>query len=214
MSFFVTLEGPEGSGKSTQVRRLAKHLREKGHDVLLSREPGGTSIGDQIREVLTNLDNTAMDPRTEFLLFSSSRAQLVYEVIKPHLARGGIVVCDRFYHSSLAYQGYGHGLDLEPLRVITRFATAGLEPDLVLLLDLPVEDGLRRRRKEGRWNRLDAFDLDFHRCVRKGYLKMAAADHARWATIDAMASPDEVHTEIRRKVEAFLPQTNLNKTGG
>ncbi len=204
MSFFITFEGPEGSGKSTQLRLLASHLRQMGHDVLQAREPGGTAIGDQIRCVLTTTDNRDMHPRTEFLLFSASRAQLVHELIRPHLERGGVVLCDRYYHSSLAYQGYGHGLDLAALRAITRFATGGLEPDLILLLDLPAELGLQRRRKEGNLNRLDAFDLHFHRAVRRGYLELAAAEPGRWAIIDARAPIETVQQAIRQRVAALL----------
>ncbi len=202
MSFFITLEGPDGCGKSTQALRLAEHLRLAGNDVVETREPGGTSIGDQIRRVvLTRLENREMDPRTEFLLFSASRAQHVQEVIRPNLEAGRIVVCDRFYDSSLAYQGYGHRLDLEALQAITAFATAGLRPDLTLLLDLPVEEGLARRKDEGRWNRLDAYDLDFHQRVRKGYHALAAAEPNRWVILDAMQPLDVVQAQIREAVE-------------
>ena len=134
MSLFITLEGPDGGGKSTQALRLVEYLRGLGLDVLMTREPGGTAIGDQIRRVLTDLGNTPMHPRTELLLFSASRAQLCHEVIRPHLQAGGTVVSDRFYDSTFAYQGYGHSLDLEALRHITTFATGGLVPDLTLLL--------------------------------------------------------------------------------
>ncbi|MBF8255357.1 MAG: tmk [Anaerolineales bacterium] len=132
MTLFVTLEGPDGGGKSTQARQLAEHLRGLGHDVLMTREPGGTAIGDQIRRVITDLGNTPMHPRTEILLFSASRAQLCHEVIWPHLQAGGVVVSDRFFDSTFAYQGYGHRLDLEALRAITAFATGGLVPDMTL----------------------------------------------------------------------------------
>lgn len=204
MSLFITFEGPEGSGKSTQLRLLAEHLRQLGRDVLETREPGGTPIGDQIRKVLTRTENAGMHPRTEFLLFCASRAQLVHQRIRPHLARGGVVLCDRYYHSSLAYQGYGHGLDLDALMAITRFATGGLEPDLILLLDLPVELGLQRRRKEGNLNRLDAFALDFHRAVRQGYLALARAEPARWAIIDARPPIEAVQRAIRQRIEPLL----------
>ena len=130
--YFITLEGPDGSGKSTQAARLAEHLRARGYDVLLTREPGGTPIGDQVRQVLHSLHNTEMHPRTEILLYSASRAQHVYQIIRPHLERGGVVVSDRYYDSTLAYQGYGHGLDLDALRQITAFATGGLAPDITL----------------------------------------------------------------------------------
>lgn len=204
MSLFITLEGPEGGGKSSQALQLVEHLREQGYDVHHSREPGGTSIGEQIRGVLFSLDNTLMHPRTEFLLFSAARAQHVNEVILPHLKQGQVVVCDRFYDASLAYQGYGHELDLESLRSITTFATGGLTPDLTLLLDLPVEEGLKRREQNGDWNRLDDYDLAFHHRVREGYLAMATSDPERWVIIDAQQAFSKVQGEIRRAVDARL----------
>src|SRR5512136_918460 len=129
---FITLEGPEGSGKTSQIGALAEFLRQKGQDVLTTREPGGTSIGDQIRTVLHSLENTAMHPRTETLLFQSARAQLVEQVIRPQLQRGGIVISDRYADSTLAYQGYGHGLPLDQIRAVIGFATGELKPDLTL----------------------------------------------------------------------------------
>ena len=204
MSTFITFEGPEGSGKSSQARTLAATLEEASYDVLLTREPGGTFIGDQIRRTLTTTDNTSMHPRTEFLLFSASRAQIVEEKIRPHLDQGGVVLCDRYFHSSLAYQGYGHQLDQQMLMTITRFATHGLVPDLVLLLDLPVEEGLQRRRKDGDWNRLDAYDVAFHQRVRQGYLSMAQAEPQRWSVIDASLPEKHVQSLIQEKVLALL----------
>jgi dTMP kinase len=201
---FLTLEGPEGGGKTTQARLLADFLRSQGHDVLLTREPGGTPIGDQIRRVLTSLDNAGMDPATEFLLFSASRSQHVHEVIRPHLERGGLVVCDRFFDSSLAYQGYGHGLDLAALRAITAFATGSLTPDLTLLLDLPVPVGLQRRRGSGGWNRLDAYDQAFHERVRQGYLALAQAEPKRWVTVNADQPEATVQAELRQAVLSRL----------
>lgn len=200
MSTFITLEGPEGGGKTTHARMLAEALQEAELDTLLTREPGGSPIGDQIRNVLMSLENTSMHPSTEFLLFSASRAQHVRERILPHLQAGGVVVCDRFFHSSLAYQGYGHGLDLQALRQITAFATQDLKPDLILLLDLPVMDGLTRRQEEGEWNRLDAYDVEFHKRVRQGYLSMAADDPEHWILVDATPSLEVVQGEIQTLV--------------
>ena len=205
MSFFITIEGPDGSGKSTQTRLLADHLKDKGYDVLFTREPGGTEIGDQIRRVIMSLDNKRMSPQAEFLLFSASRAQLVREVIQPKLAAGGVVVCDRFYDSSLAYQGYGHQLNLDQLRSVTEFVTGGLVPDLTLLLDLPSDVGLNRRREAGLWNRLDDYDLAFHERVRAGYLQLAEAESQRWVVIDATRSPDEIQESVREAVQGGLP---------
>lgn len=196
MSFFVTLEGPEGGGKTSQAKFLADALIQADLDVLLTREPGGTEIGDQIRKVLMSLENSSMVPGTEFLLFSASRAQLVREIIRPHLNNDGVVVSDRYFHSSLAYQGYGHRLDLDALRQITDFATDELSPDLILLLDLPVEIGLQRRRSGGSWNRLDAYEQEFHLRVRAGYHTMAQADPERWVSIDAAGPSDAVQEQI------------------
>ncbi len=207
MSLFITLEGPDGSGKTRQAILLSQRLGALDYDVLLTREPGGTDIGEQIRQVLTSLDNTTMHPRTEFLLFSASRAQHVFERIRPHLERGGIVICDRYFDASLAYQGYGHRLDLDSLRAITSFATQELTPDLTILLDLPVERGLHRREQDGNWNRLDAYDLDFHRRVRQGYLALAKSQPERWVVIDGLQPVDQVHAEIKRAVEARLAQS-------
>ena len=203
MSFFITIEGPDGSGKSTQAQLLADHLKDKGYDVLFTREPGGTEIGDQIRRVIMSLDNKRMSPQAEFLLFSASRAQLVREVIQPKLAAGGVVVCDRFYDSSLAYQGYGHQLNLDQLRSVTEFVTGGLVPDLTLLLDLPSGVGLNRRREAGLWNRLDDYDLAFHERVRAGYLRLAEAESQRWVVIDAARSKTEIQSKMQ---EAVLPR--------
>jgi len=201
---FITLEGPEGGGKSTQAKRLVDHLQALGHEVLLTREPGGTEIGDQIRQVIMSLENKSMSPEAEFLLFSASRAQVVRELIEPQLERGGIVVCDRFYDSSLAYQGYGHELDLELLRTITGFVSGGLVPDLTFLLDLTSELGLERRKQDGRWNRLDDYDLAFHERVREGYHRLAELDPDRWVQIDAAQSEDEIQEQIRDAVAERL----------
>lgn len=210
MSLFITLEGPDGSGKSSQAAELAAWLTELGYDVLLTREPGGTPISEQIRRILTALDNTSMHPRTEFLLFSASRAQHVHECIRPHLEQGGVVISDRFFDASLAYQGHGHGLDLHALNTITAFATSDLTPDLTLLLDLPVEEGLRRREKDGDWNRLDAYDLEFHRRVRAGYQALAQSDPQRWVQIDARQPFEAVQAHLRQALQPRLPPKNTD----
>jgi dTMP kinase len=201
---FITLEGPEGSGKTSQLPPLAEYLRQHGFNVLTTREPGGTSIGEQIRTVLHNLENKDMNPRTEILLFQASRAQLVEQVIKPHLQKGGLVLSDRYADSTLAYQGFGHQIDIESLRVLVTFATGGLKPDLTILLDVDVETGLRRKELKGEWNRLDAYDLEFHQRVRQGYIQLTHAEPERWEVIDASHSPKKVQDELRRVVAARL----------
>ncbi len=194
---FITLEGPDGSGKTTQAHLLVERLRQQGHRVVLTREPGGTVIGDQIRAILHDPANSDMRPQAEILLYSASRAQLVAQVIRPALAEGQVVISDRFYDSTLAYQGYGRGLDLPTLWEITRFATGGLVPDLTLCLDIRPEEGLKRRRLSGEeWNRLDQEALEFHRRVRAGYLELAGLEPHRWVVIDAARSVDEVQAEI------------------
>lgn len=202
---FITFEGPDGSGKSTQIRRLAERLRAAGWPVLLTREPGGTAIGEQIRHVLHDLKNTAMTPRAEVLLYSAARAQLVEEVIRPHLAAGGVALSDRFFDSTLAYQGYGHGLDLAALRAITAFATGGLTPDLTVLLDLDPAAGLQRRQaNQAEWNRLDDYALAFHERVRAGYEALRRAEPERWVCLDAAQGVETLQAEVWRVVSRRL----------
>ena len=176
---FITFEGPDGSGKSSQVAALAEFLDQTGYPVLVTREPGGTAIGDQVRAILSNLENTGMHPRTETLLFLAARAQLVEQVISTHLEKGDVVLCDRYADSTLAYQGFGHGNDLAQIRNLISFATGGLKPDLTILLDIDVKVGLRRRARGGEWNRLDAYNLEFHQRVRQGYHQLAQAEPDR-----------------------------------
>lgn len=196
----ITFEGSEGCGKTTQIARLAEFLCRQGYDVLATREPGGTPIGDQIRSVLLDLKNEAIEPRTEILLLQASRAQLVEQVIRPQLTKGGIVLCDRYADSTLAYQGYGYQLDIEALKSLIEFATGGLKPGLTLLLDMDVEEGLQRRASGGEWNRLDAYKLDFYQRVRRGYLEMARADPQRWVVVDAARPLEQIQVEIRQIV--------------
>ena len=203
---FITLEGPDGSGKTSQVAPLAEYLRAQDYEVVTTREPGGTSISNQVREILLNrMDNTAMHPRTEILLFCASRAQHVEEFIRPQLAAGKIVICDRFSDSTLAYQGYGHGLDIAVLKNLLNFTTGHLWPDLTLLLDVQAETGLRRRQKGGEeWNRLDAYAVQFHCQVREGYRHLMQEEPRRWRKIDAEQSPDHVQHQIQEAVMQFL----------
>ncbi|HEX9019309.1 MAG TPA: dTMP kinase [Anaerolineaceae bacterium] len=202
---FITFEGPDGGGKTSQIQALAGFLREKGYHIVTTREPGGTEIGDQVRQILMRLDNTSMHPRTEILLFLAARAQLVEQCIRPELARGTIVLCDRYADSTLAYQGYGHGVDLGQLRLLLNFATGNLWPDLTLLLDIDAEEGLQRRRSGGDWNRLDAYALAFHKRVRQGYHEMTRQEPQRWVMIDASQPFDDVQSHIREVVMQRLP---------
>ena len=189
---FVAFEGPEGGGKSTQVRAAAAALLAAGVSPVVTREPGGTAIGEQIRGILLGEANRAMLPATEALLLLAARAQHVAEVIAPALARGAIVLCDRYAGATFAYQGYGRGLPLAELRQLQEFAAVAVMPDLTLLFDLPAEIGLARRHAAGEVNRLDAAGVDFHRRVRAGYRALAAADPGRWVVIDATRPVGEV----------------------
>lgn len=197
---FITFEGPEGSGKSSQLPALASFLKERGCDVVCTREPGGTKIGDQIRQVLVCMENVELHPRTEILLFQAARAQLVEELILPSLKQGKVVLCDRYGDSTLAYQGYGHGLDQEKLKMMLEFATDGLKPDLTILLDVDVMTGLKRKKAKDEWNRLDAYEISFHERVREGYHHLAAEDKKRWRVVDASQSMEKVQEEIRQIV--------------
>ena len=201
---FITLEGPEGSGKTSHVPYLVEFLREKGHTVFPTREPGGTSIGEQIREVLHNLKNTEMHPRTETLLYQAARAQFVEQVVRPRLALGEIVLSDRYSDSTIAYQGYGHQQDLEQVRALVRYATGGLIPDLSVLLDVDVEIGISRKSRSQEWNRLDAYTLEFHQRVRSGYLQMVKQEPERWVVLDAGRPWQVVQGELREKILSRL----------
>ena len=201
---FITLEGPEGSGKTSHIPYLVEYLREKGYQVFPTREPGGTSIGEQIREVIHDLKNAEMHPRTETLLYQAARAQIVEEVIRPRLQAGEIVLSDRYADSTIAYQGYGHQQNIEQVGALIKYATGGLIPDLTVLLDLDVEVGLKRKQKGDEWNRLDAYTIEFHRRVRAGYLEMAKQEPSRWVVIDAGKEWDDVQAELKRVIEKKL----------
>ena len=205
--YFITFEGVEGSGKTTQVERLAGRLEAAGHTVVTTREPGGTPISDRIRAVVLDRENVEIHPHTEALLMCAARAQLVHEVIRPSLAAGQVVICDRYSDSTFAYQGYARGQDLATLRAINAFATGGLLPDLTVLLDLPVEDGLQRRfgaGGDGSTNRMDSLDLSFHRKVAAGYHALAQAEPDRWRLVDAQGAVDDIAAEIWEIVTVLL----------
>lgn len=205
---FITFEGMDGSGKTTQVERLAAALRARNHEVIITREPGGTQIGEQVRAILMDKANTSLNARAELLLFCASRAQLVADVIRPHLAAGGVVICDRYIDSSLAYQGYGQEIGADVLWPILDFATGGLLPDLTLYLDIAPDEGLRRRAQASlfgeEFTRIDAMASAFHHRVYHGYSELAKWAHDRWLTVDASRTPDAVQADILRAVETRL----------
>ena len=203
---FITFEGPEGSGKTTQIRLLAEWLGQQGWGVVTTREPGGTRIGNGIRSLLLDIDHTEMIPRTETLLFNAARAQIVHEVIRPALQVGQVVLCDRFADSTLAYQGYGYGQDRAELARIIQYATGGLLPDLTLYLDVKPEVGLARKQAgQGQeWNRLDARTVAFHQAVQAGYWELIAAEPARWCVIDSEQPAANVHAAIALAVSDRL----------
>ena len=202
---FITLEGPEGSGKTSHIPPLVDYLRAQGHAVFSTREPGGTSIGEQVRTVIHDLKNVEMHARTETLLYQAARAQIVEEVIRPRLAAGEIVVSDRYYDSTIAYQGYGHQQDLDQVRALVKYATGGLDPDLTILLDVDVEIGLKRKKQNAaEWNRMDAHEVEFYRRVRNGYMEMVKAEPKRWVVIDAGQKWDDVQSGLRKVVENKL----------
>lgn len=201
---FITFEGPDGSGKSTQIALLAGRLREAGREVLTVREPGGTPAGERIRALLLgdvgDGGNVSISPRADALLFNASRSQLVLEVIRPALDRGVIVIADRFADSTLAYQGYGSGLPLGELRAAISFATAGLTPNLTVLLDLPAAEGLARKSGDGRTRFEEGFDAAFHERVAAGFRALAAAEPTRWHSFDARRPKGELADEIASAV--------------
>lgn len=198
---FITLEGPEGSGKTSHIPHLVEFLREKGHTVFPTREPGGTSISEQIRDVLHDMKNAEMHPRTETLLYQAARAQIVEQVIKPRLADGEIVISDRYYDSTIAYQGYGHQQDLEQIRALVKYATGGLTPDLTLLLDVDVEVGLKRKKQNAsEWNRMDDHEVAFYTRVRAGYQEMVKAEPKRWVVVNSEQAWEAVQAELRRVI--------------
>jgi dTMP kinase len=201
--WFITVEGPEGAGKTTLAADLARGFEREGRDIRLTREPGGTLLGERIRDViLARTDATSpTDPLTDALLFNAARRQLVGEVIRPAMAAGQVVVCARFADSTLAYQGYGAGIPLAALRDLERAATDGLRPDLTILLDLPAEDGLKRKGLTDLTRFETEFDLAFHRRVRDGFLALAAAEPDRFVVIDAGRSPAEVLRAARSAVD-------------
>lgn len=194
---FITLEGPEGSGKSTQCKLLCSYLNRRRRKVLCAREPGGTAIGEKIRGILLDKKNSDMASEAELFLYLSARAQIVKEIIKPALKRGFVVVCDRFSDATLAYQGYGAGIDAALIKKLNRIATAGLAPHLTILLDIPTKEGLRRSRGK---DRMEEKSVEFHKRVREGYLKMARREPNRIKVVKIKGGIADVQEKIRRIV--------------
>ena len=202
MALFVTFEGGEGSGKSVQARALYKRLSQSVIPVLLTHEPGGTPFGNKIGRWLKWTETKDVSPLTELLLFNASRAQLISEVIRPGLKRGIVVICDRYTDSTTAYQSYGRGLDLAMVEMINNTAAQGLKPDLAVLMDIPVEEGLARKRVK-KQDRFEQEDIAFHQRVRDGFLKLAASDPERWLVVDARQPRAEIREIIWQKVSQF-----------
>jgi dTMP kinase len=212
---FITLEGPEGAGKSIQARLLGQFLEEQGWRVLLTREPGGTRVGDEIRHILLHAEELAILPETEVLLLAAGRAQHVREAIIPALEDGVAVISDRYVDSTYAYQGGGHGLPMESLRPIQEYATGGLEPDLRILVDIPIDVGLRRRHaEEGSVNRIDLAPNAFHQRVRDAFLALAKDNPQGWSVIDGRADvasvARNVHTEVESRVLTRYPLVRID----
>ena len=202
---FITFEGTEGSGKSTQSQLLTDYLRSRNHQVVCAREPGGTSIADALRELVLQKEGPGIEGRLEVLLFNASRASLVSKVLRPALTAGKIVVCDRYTDSTIAYQCYGRGLSVGEVTAINGFATDGLRPELVFLLDIEPAVGLTRRARDGAdWTRFEMEELEFHQRVVNGYRTLARSDPLHWRVIDASQDVDAIEGVIRQITEREL----------
>lgn len=203
---FLSFEGGEGSGKSLQAKLLGEMLTKRGHDVVLTREPGGTAAGERIREIVLHAQEIALSPEAQVLLYSTARAQNVREVIRPALEAGKIVIADRFFDSTRAYQGFGHGVPQEAIAAVTELAVGDTVPDRTFLLDIPTDIGLGRSgwKARAKWDRFEVLDTAFHEHVREGYLLMAAAEPHRWALIKADRDQHSVAADVLREVDALL----------
>jgi dTMP kinase len=209
--WFITFEGVEGSGKTTQIRLAGEFLREKGFPVFMTQEPGGTPLGERIREILLNQTGFDISGEAEVFLFAAARAQHTDAVIRPALEKGQVILCDRFSDATIAYQAYGRGLPLETVREICRFASRGISPHLTLLFDLPVEKGLERafrriagREEASREDRFEREQLDFHRRIREGYLSIAREEPGRVKIVDASRDIESTRREVRAILSSFL----------
>ena len=200
---FITFEGPDGSGKTTQINFLTDYLVKKGFNVLNTREPGGTDISEKIRSIILDPDNSEMDDMTEALLYAAARAQHVSQLIKPALEKGTIVISDRFMDSSIVYQGFARGLG-DCVRVINEYAVQGVQPDLTFFMNLSAEDGIARAEKRQKLDRLEQESIDFHKSVYEGYLKISEYYKDRYVNIDASLSVDDVFAQIRTAFEDYF----------
>jgi len=208
MTLFITFEGGEGCGKSTQARTLYRKLLRLAIPVILTHEPGGTPLGNKLSRWLKWTEGTDISPLTELLLFNASRSQLVTEVIQPNLNEGKIVICDRYADSTTVYQSYGRGLDLEMVKTVNNAATQGLNPNLTILLDIPVEEGLARQRDK-KQDRFEQEEIAFHQRVREGFLKLAQQEPRRWLIIDAIQSKEKIARTIWRRVNQSISEQGL-----
>lgn len=204
---FIVLEGGEGCGKSTQQKLLQEYLINKGFELFITREPGGAKISEQIREILLSLNNKEMFSRTELFLYEAARAQFIHEILKPKLNKGKFVLTDRYYYSTIAYQGYARGLDIDKIKVMNSYATEEIIPDLVLIFDVPVETGLERAKKVtgGKGDRLEQENVDFHNKVREGYLALPELlPEENIVIIDATGSIEEIFEKVKQEVEKII----------
>jgi dTMP kinase len=215
LSLFITFEGVEGSGKTTQIQRLKKYLTQKGIPCKVTREPGGCPIGEKVRKILLNPDHREMVPLSELLLYEAARAQHVKEVIEPFLKKGGVVLCDRFSDATIAYQGYGRKIDLRWIERLNHFSSRGIKPDVTFLLDCPSDVGLKRALKRNRTlkqekeERFEKEKIQFHQRVRKGYLALAKKEPHRVKVIDTRQGEDNVFNKIRKTVDKLIVRSNL-----
>lgn len=201
---FITFEGPEGCGKSTQSKLLYEYLKRKAYDCVYTREPGGTALGERIRQILLHSDGIEISDLAELFLFEAARAQIVAELIKPSLAKRRIVICDRFSDATASYQGYGGRVPLEAIRMLDRVATKGLKPDFTVLLDIDTITGLGRARSKGGMDRMEKKDVAYHKRVRSGYLKLAKIYPLRIKVIKVTGSIDDTQSLVRREVELVI----------
>lgn len=198
---FITMEGPDGAGKTTQINLLKKYLETKGYDILITREPGGTAISEAIREIILNPEYEEMSYMTELLLYASARAQLVNQIIKPALEEGKAVICDRFVESSAVYQGIGRGLGVETVYEVNSYALGDVKPKLTIFMDLDAEEGIKRKLNQAQLDRMEQEDLSFHKRVVEGYRQLAQLYPERIVSMNAALPIDEIHSMIIAEVK-------------